>query len=143
MGFARVAWDYMSVAIPGPDAQVFRCIHGVAGVVAIEVGWNTTEVKIVSRTLSSGAVLQVCKSNAVGLVATLQEWWSVEPLIIARIIALEECALGEKREFGGCFPNNTNFVAILHVAANTWKIKNDGDICVTISREILRPMKSW
>ena len=64
-------------------------------------------------------VLEVAKGNTVGRVSALEVRGEVLPVVVARVIALEECAVGEQRERGGGLSNDTNFITVLEVTSDT------------------------
>ena len=69
------------------------------------------------------------KSNTVGSVNSLSDSELTSlPLLEARVVvAFEEGAAVQKRDLAGCLANDGDFVAILEVRADTWKILDNID----------------
>jgi len=109
---------------PGPDAEILSSVSRVTWEVTVEVSRNTTEEKI-RIALRNRRVVEETKGDTVGSVASLESTNVVLPVLVARIIALKECALLEQREFCWGLADDTDLVSVLHVAADTGKVHND------------------
>jgi hypothetical protein len=111
---------------PSPDAKILSGVGRVTREVTIEVSRNTTKEKI-RIAFRDGRVVKESKGNTVGSVASLESANVVLPVLVARIVALEECALLEKRELRRSLANDTDLVSVLHITTDTRKILDDLD----------------
>ena len=93
-------------------------MEGIAREVAVEVGGNAAEEEV--RVLAGdGGVVEVAEGNAVGRVGALEVTDSFGPLVVAGVVTIEECAVGEEGKVAVGLADDADFVSILEVASDT------------------------